>query len=155
MVLARGEQHNAAAVNLAVLLGEVSGEQQGGPCVDGEGEVELGGGELGQGLPGTAGVVGDQHVERPQGGARCRDHQAGGLGVGQVDGQVFDSGAGAAQLVADSLPAIRVFTPRLARVVRWPPGQEQLGTVGGQPSGDGRSDATGATDPGDHYRPTL
>jgi hypothetical protein len=63
VVLPRGEQHHPAASTAVELGCEVADQQQRRAGVHGVGEVELAGGEVLEGLPHAAGVVGEDDVE--------------------------------------------------------------------------------------------
>src|SRR6185312_9028491 len=72
-----------------------------------------------------------------------------GVRVGEVGLDVGDGAPERGQLLDQRRGPAGVGAPRLLDVVRGPGLQQQVGTVGGEPAGDGGADAGAATDPGD------
>jgi len=81
-------------------------------------------------------VVGNDGVRVPR-GASCGVHEVdGGVGVGKVDGDVFDLPTVAAKLLDEGLRAAGVGAPRLLGIVRRPRVHQHCGAIGYQSTGN-------------------
>ena len=143
VVLPGGEQHDATARRTVVARRERLDEEERGPHVHRMREIDLGCGELFEGLGTAPGMVGHDHVEPAEGPVGGVDH---GLGA---------AGIGCSKLFEQRLGAAGIGPPWLLGVVRRPGVEHHPGAIGHKPAGDSGPDGDPPTGPGHEHDSTL